>query len=75
MSDVWERAWVAVDKDGTENIFSNPPIRGSVRGFPVGRWVDEAPPPEVVTLPRGTIERLLGHTMTWEDEAKELVYD
>lgn len=56
-------AWLAVDKDGTENIYDIEPNRD----LQVDRW-------EIVTenswwigLPKGTIEKIIGRTLTWQD--------
>lgn len=62
-------AWVAVDKDGTEVICNPEPYRDTVdfmwcieSGFYSG----------AIQLPKGTIKKLLGRKLTWEDEPVEL---
>lgn len=60
-------AWVAVDKNGTECLFSQKPSRGleycqwriTVHGV-------------FVELPQGTIKKLIGRELTWSDEPVKL---
>lgn len=58
-------AWVAVDKDGTELIFNNEPSREDYV------WVDPHWE-EFIKLPKGTIKKLIGRELTWNDEPVEL---
>ena len=62
-------AWLAVDKDGTEWRFSEKPFRVKEDGI----WMvsDEA---GIYLLIKGTIKKLIGHKLTWEDEPVELKY-
>lgn len=68
-------AWVAVNKDGSENIFTDKPKRN------VAYWYDFISPNRailfncMVVLPKGTIKKLIGKTLTWEDEPVELKED
>ena len=62
-------AWVAVDKDGTEVICNPEPYRDTVdfmwcieSGFYSG----------AIGLPKGSIKKLIGRELTWEDEPVEL---
>lgn len=59
-------AYVVVDKCGTEKIFRDEPKRKS------GYWViDENSMfiyPDMVFLPKGTIKKLIGREMSWEDD-------
>lgn len=68
-------AWLAVDKNGFEYIFHEKPIRID------NIWVDKDTYDEVrkyapsinaddysILLPKGTIERLLGYKLSWDDE-------
>lgn len=61
-------AWVAVDKDGTEKIFSDycKPIRGYYIEH-LGKWIGIG-----IVVPKGTIKKLIGRELTWEDEPVEL---
>lgn len=55
-------AWLAVDKDGTENIYDIKPIRD----LQVDKW-DIATDSWWIELPKGTIEKIIGRTLTWQD--------
>ena len=65
-------AWVAVNKDGSENIFTNKPNRS------VAYWYDFISPNRVtlfnrmVILPKGSIKKLIGRDLDWNDEPVEL---
>lgn len=90
-------AWVAVDKDKTEKIFSSIPFRresiisiafdivNSMKVFNAytknkrKKWAsmwsteDNDPLPEgCIVLPKGSIKKLIGRELTWEDEPVEL---
>lgn len=90
-------AWVAVDKDGTEKIFSSVPLRrswvqsvgfGIVTALTVRRaytknqfnkWAahwssdpDDPLPEGCMVLPKGSIKKLIGRDLTWEDNPVEL---
>lgn len=55
-------AWVAVDKIGEELI-------SRVEPFRVGNyWIGES----TFHLPKGSIKKLIGKELTWEDEPVEL---
>lgn len=56
-------AWVAVDKNGEEWVYSNEPMRedGVFFEFDSKVWI-----------PSGSIEKLIGRKLTWEDEPVEL---
>ena len=60
-------AWVAVDADGSEFIYDEQPVR-------YGRWWNAGltAGSNIVKLPIGTIEKLLGRVLTWEDEPVEI---
>ena len=63
-------AWVAVDKEGTEKIGVNLTREDY-------EWVDlfEVSEGEYyleLELPKGSIEKLIGRKLTWEDEPVEL---
>ena len=58
-------AWVAVDKHGDECIYKYRPIRSSYYGC----WMTGD---DVISLPKGTIRRLLGVELTWANEPVEL---
>lgn len=58
-------AWLAVDMDGSEFIYNKYPERGEYV-FDPEYWCN------CVELPKGTIKKLLGYELTWEDEPVEL---
>lgn len=62
-------AWVAVDKDGTENKYSVKPKRhynGILYLYTTkGKGIK-------TELPQGSIKKLIGRTLTWEDQPVEL---
>jgi len=59
-------AWLAVDANGTELIFSNTPERMT------DIWLPGEIEPDCVELPTGSIKKLTGKVMTWDDEPFEL---
>lgn len=60
-------AWLAVDKDGEECISECEPERqGYVDNAPCF-WADTS----IVRLPEGSIKRLIGRSLSWEDEPEE----
>lgn len=62
-------AWVAVDKDGTEFMCCSRPFRR----YLLGEWWPDADSDRIVIpLPRGTVEKLIGKQLTWEDDPVEL---
>lgn len=75
-------AWVAVNKDGTEYIFNNKPHRSIYENvFQIDdndivtyEWTDDKYC-GWVNLPKGSIEKLIGRNLTWEDEPVELEQD
>ena len=61
-------AWVSCDKDGKETIFGYPPERYD------DYWISsvvESP----ITLPTGSIKKLIGRELTWSSEPVELKED
>lgn len=58
-------AWLAVDKDGTENIFQYEPMKCFDRFQ--GQYDDWG-----VTLPKGTILKLLSRRLTYRDSPVEI---
>lgn len=64
-------AWLAVDKDGTEKMFNHAPRK--IPLFP-DIWVDNYIPSVEcfhIKLPKGSIKKLIGKELTWEDEPVE----
>lgn len=63
-------AWVAVDFDGEEHIYASEPERSEeCRCWQVDSWRLSV---DIVKLPPGTIKKLIGRELTWNDEPVEL---
>lgn len=60
-------AWLAVDKNGTERIYPFEPYR-VVDCWTCSMYMALSNP---ITLPKGSIKKLIGTEITWEDEAVE----
>ena len=76
-------AWVAVTEYGAEVMFNNKPNRKKAGGKGYDYWQDDVVYWEVrgyttcandysIPLPKGTIEKIIGRQLTWEDDAVEL---
>lgn len=66
-------AWVAVDKDGEEYIFGGykPTREDDYMWYPEqDRYGDLIG--DYVSIPSGSIEKLIGRVLTWDDEPVEL---
>lgn len=61
-------AWVAVDKSGRECIYQFRPLRIEVTSKFMPRYNYSVS----LVLPKGSIKRLIGKDLTWEDEPVEL---
>jgi hypothetical protein len=59
-------AWVAVDKNSREWVYHFEPIRDDESKMFVGKEH------EPIRLPIGSIEKLIGKKLTWNDEPVEL---
>lgn len=59
-------AWVAIDSNNNELIFSDKPIRYKM-GFTGGHWEGSS-----IIIPKGTIEKIIGRELTWSDEPIEI---
>lgn len=70
-------AWLAVNKNKVENVFHCCPTR--VNNY----WEDEETYDEIrmlttnaddysIVLPKGSIKKLIGRDLTWEDEPVEI---
>lgn len=64
-------AFVATDKDGTEYIYHCAPIRdfNSDASIEADGWVGGG---DYTPLPKGSIRKLIGRELTWEDDSVEL---
>lgn len=56
-------AYLAVDQDGTECIYYDEPVREQDEWYQFG---------DVIPLPKGSIAKLIGRELSWEDEPVEL---
>lgn len=67
--------WVAVDKDGTELVFSEKkPERGKDKWGPQSwDFRNDYAFYDFVILPHGSIKKLIGRELKWEDNPVELV--
>jgi hypothetical protein len=62
-------AWVAVDRDGTELAFYPLASRNEILGV----WdTYDTYGSDEVELPKGSIKKLIGRELTWDDEPVEL---
>ena len=55
--------WLAVDKDGTETISDDYLVRDGDIWNTIGGYSD------YFILPKGSIEKLIGRKLTWDDDA------
>lgn len=60
-------AWVAVDKNGDEYVYSYEPHRDCCKGLEL--WMSDG---DCVELPKGSIKKLIGKELTWSDEPVHL---
>ena len=58
--------WLAVDKDSDETIYEEKPFRN------IDRYWASNEDTLYIILPKGSIEKLIGKTLTWEDEPVEI---
>lgn len=66
-------AWLAVDENGKEGVFKNRPIRGELNFWYDEQEIDEGIFYDTeISLPRGSIKKLIGRELTWNDEPVEL---
>ena len=69
-------AYGAVDKDGQEGLYNRKPFRTDNQGDKTAEEKTHWCPPEYrnwgIYVPKGSIEKLIGKKMTWEDEPVEL---
>jgi hypothetical protein len=61
-------AWLAIDKDGLEYIFDDCPVRKQL----YNQWWNIEYDGNCIHLPKGTIAKLLGYELTWEDDPVKL---
>lgn len=62
-------AWLAVDKDGSEMIFQYKPEKKEWDNYK--QWIMPCFG-NVMTIPSTSIHKLIGKTLTWDDEPVEI---
>lgn len=67
-------AWLAVNKDGTEIISKEELHRDFAQKcwFSYRIYVDGKYYPAWISLPCGTIEKIIGRKLTWKDKSVEI---
>lgn len=69
-------SWLAVDKDTTEHIFNNKPYRDNIKNFyKNGKTHYFWASPKIydkVKLPKGSIKKLIGVELGWDDAPIQL---
>ena len=69
-------AWLAVNKDGTEWIMPGKPVRGWCGHWEYSEKVyvesEQGYVSIEIELPKGSVYKLLGKELTWDDEPVEL---
>lgn len=58
-------SYLATDKSGEEYIFETIPYRHLM----IDMWISKG---AYISIPKGSIEKLIGKKLTWEDEPVEL---
>ena len=66
-------AYLAVEPNGNELIFSEPPCR--IDEHSTCGWFCSSNSSQCVNVPRGTIKKIIGKTITGEDEPIKLEWD
>jgi hypothetical protein len=61
--------YLAVDEDGTEGIFNTCPDRVNNDMWWYEEWSLHC---SELDLPKGTIEKIIGRSLTWEDEPVQI---
>lgn len=63
-------AWLAVDDDGSESLYTNKPYRRTDPNY--GSYWKVKGLIGFVNLPKGSIKKLIGRELSWNDEPVEL---
>ena len=66
-------AYLAVEPNGNELIFSEPSCR--IDEYTTCGWFCSNNSTQCVNVPRGTIKKITGKSITWEDEPIKLEWD
>lgn len=64
-------AWLAVNENGKEGIFANKPVRKEYDWWDTV-YIDYTSYDTEISLPKGTIKKLIGRDLTWKDKPVEL---
>ena len=62
--------WLAVDKDGAEYIYNNRPHRDEINGE--WNFLTTNSSVTFIRIPKGSIEKMTGERLTWENEPLQL---
>lgn len=64
-------AWLAVDNSGDECIFQSKPHRSKgYKTWDIDYWATYET--DIIELPKGSIKKLIGRELTWDDEPVKL---
>ena len=66
-------AYLAVEPNGNELIFSELPCR--IDEYSTCSWFSNSDSSQCGSVPRGTIKKITGKFITWEDEPIKLEWD
>lgn len=61
-------AWLAVETNGNEYIYAYEPYRDNNFGYDMWMTYDES-----VELPKGSIKKLIGRDLTWDDDPVKVI--
>lgn len=64
--------WLAVDEYGFETISNVKPRREKFENIWIVNDYDSHGDEHIIELPQGSIEKLIGRKLTWEDEPVEI---
>lgn len=65
-------AWLATDKNGEEYIYEEKPSRGYGCIWKATFYDEKDRNSDFIELPQGSIRKLIGKELTWNDEPVEL---
>ncbi len=66
-------SYLCVDKDGDEGLYSDKPIRHTYQGIEQMWSVHNSENGFLISLPTGTIAKMIGKILSWDDEPYELI--
>lgn len=64
--------WLAVDKNGDEYIYEKKPLRSACGYWKIQPHEYEDRLSDTIELPKGSIKKLIGRGLSWEDSPVEL---